>query len=135
MQEAVSCGNNVNCQVPITGNKTFHDIQLQNGSIPYELTLPSLKETTYWISGVVNMGWCRLNSLKTSDLVHEGDYHTTSNEEFYVNQQNNLVQKDLVAELVTIAEIGTFYFAVMYFSTMYHFVLLFLSNDVIQCVN
>ncbi|XP_066916820.1 uncharacterized protein [Clytia hemisphaerica] len=106
VQEAVSCGNNVNCQVPITGNKTFHDIQLQNGSISYELMLPSLKETTYWISGVVNMGWCRLNSLKTSDLVHEGDYHTTSNEEFYVNQQNNLVQKDLVAELVTIAEIG-----------------------------
>ena len=60
-------------------------------------------------SAVLNMGWChKVNSLKTHQLLHEGDYHTTdSDHQFTVtNTTTSAVQKDLVTEIVTLSDIG-----------------------------
>ena len=63
------------------------------------------------ISAVLNLGWChKVNSLKTHQLLHEGDYHTTdSDHQFTItNLTSSVVKKDLVTEIVTLSEIGMY---------------------------
>ena len=79
--------------------------------------------TTYTVSAVLNMGWCRVaGSLKMRDLLHVGDFHTTGRgqdadngnqeEEGGVgeltvdNTTGSALSKDLIAERVTVSEIG-----------------------------
>ena len=76
--------------------------------VPYEIFLPKMKQGNYMISAVLNMAWCRVNSLKTSMLVHEGDYHTTMSEDVNVDGVSKSVAKDLELDVVTISEIGKY---------------------------
>ena len=117
IQEALTCstaagtdgGNNnsIDCRIPIAANQTFNNVQLVNGTaVPYQMVLPSLRKTMYTISAVLNIGWCRVNSLKTHQLLHEGDYHTTYSDQFTVSNTTVAVQKDLDTEIVTLSDIG-----------------------------
>lgn len=110
IQESITCGGSeTNCQISLAGNQTLRNLTMQQGAVvPYEMFLPKMKQGNYMISAVLNMGWCRVNSVKTSMLIHEGDYHTTMSEEVSFDGVTKSVAKDLQLDVVTISEIGKF---------------------------
>lgn len=106
VQELITCGDGIDCHVPLAANQTFNNVTSFNNQVLFDFMMPRTKPGTYIISAILNMGWCRSNSLETSKLVHIGDYHTTSNEGFVIDSQTSEVEKTLFVEPITPEEIG-----------------------------
>ena len=77
-----------------------------NGTIEYSLPLMQLKPGSYSLSAVVNVGWCRINSVLSKDLIHQGDYHTTILHDIVVTPQTKVIHKDIKVDLLLPEETG-----------------------------
>ena len=69
---------------------------------------PKMKPGRYLVSAVVNVGWCRTNSVKTKLLIHSGDYHSTEMYDINIEPDTETVGQDLYVQLVTEDDTGRF---------------------------
>lgn len=106
IQEMISCGSDINCHIPIIANETIRNVIVQNNSIPYELTTTKLKQGRYVISAVVNIGWCRVNSLKSKEMIRAGDFHTTTMHDIVIEAKTKSILKDITLEVLQPQETG-----------------------------
>lgn len=106
VQEMILCGKDVNCHIPVIVNETFRNISLIKNGIPYELMAPKMKPGRYVVSAVVNVGWCRVNSVKTKMLIHTGDYHSTDLYDIDVDADTKTIGQDIYVEPVLEKETG-----------------------------
>ena len=106
LQESILCGGNINCHIPLLGNKTFKNVVMVDGAIEYSLPLMQLKPGTYVVTAVLNVGWCRINSVLSKDLIHQGDYHSTMFNDVVVGLNTKVIHKDIEVELLLPEETG-----------------------------
>ena len=108
LQEMILCGGNISCHIPLIANETFRNLQLENHSLKYELNTARLKPGKYLLSAVINVGWCRVNSYKSKDLIHQGDYHSTTLHDVLLDIDTRVVEKDIEVDVMLPEETGIF---------------------------
>ncbi|XP_057314762.1 uncharacterized protein LOC130655955 [Hydractinia symbiolongicarpus] len=106
IQEMISCGSDINCHIPVIANETIRNVIVRNNSIPYELTTTKLKQGRYVITAVVNNGWCRVNSLKSKEMIRTGDFHTTTMHDIVIEAKTKSILKDITLEVLQPQETG-----------------------------
>ena len=106
IQEKIVCGPIPGCIIPIIANKTFRKITVNNRSVKYDFTIPRIKEGLYIISAVINVGWCKINSTKTKDLIHTGDYHSVDVHDFVVYNNTKVITENINVEILQEEEVG-----------------------------
>lgn len=106
LQEMILCGGNVSCHIPLIANETFRNLQMENHSLKYELNTARLKPGKYLLSAVINVGWCRVNSYKSKDLIHQGDYHSTTLHDVLIDADTRVMQKDIEVDEMLPEETG-----------------------------
>lgn len=108
VQEMILCGHDANCHIPVVANETFRNVSLIKNALSFELMAPKMKPGRYVISAVVNVGWCRVNSVKTKQLTHPGDYHSTEVYDIDIERDTKTVGQDIYVEPVSEVETGKF---------------------------
>ena len=108
MQEFISCGRNISCHIPVAANQTIYNFIVRNQTIHYQLDIAKLKFGKYNANAVINVGWCRTNSLNSQDLIHSGDYHSTTIHDFVIDQTTTKVVIDINVEQLLPEETGKY---------------------------
>lgn len=79
---------------------------MKDKAVEYSLPLMQLKPGSYVVTAVLNVGWCRISSVLSKDLIHEGDYHSTTLHDVVVGSNTKIMHKDIELELVLPEETG-----------------------------
>ncbi|XP_012563175.2 uncharacterized protein LOC100201986 isoform X1 [Hydra vulgaris] len=103
IQELVFCGKDITCNIPVAANQTIYNFVVRNQTVSYQLDLAKLKYGKYSANAVINVGWCRSNA---QDLIHRGDYHSTTIHDFEIDQSTTKVLLDINLEKLLPEETG-----------------------------
>ena len=102
----ILCGGDVDCRIPVVANKTFQKPIVTENAVKYGFTAPRLKPGRYTVSAVLNVGWCRINSIKSKNLIHPGDFHNTVMNDIVVDGKTTSIEKDIPVEFLLPEETG-----------------------------